>query len=271
MVDIYLMLTILKHSNTRIFNQRMSILQSKKTLSDCFEKIETICGVIPACLKTILRVSGFDTMMSLQQLNSENLYEIEEYINGNEHILMELRCCQCQTYRYQSKFSFLPGHRCIILNLPIFAAKIPIDAKTIETKKSRKVVKFVNQSKLKENLINKLVTYVQTIGLGCEETLKSQSYEITDCGAAMYQCAINCPICKRKYSATYKHFWKLSNIFTHLKKHVEHKVSDTRDDEKDLNGEIMNFPKQINAESIYGADPDMYLNGFVGRLKSESN
>lgn len=72
-------------------------------------KIERILGEdIPECIKKILSCSGYDTMLSLKNINLER---IEKHINEHcRDLIQGLDCCHHEFYQKQEVFRFLPGH-----------------------------------------------------------------------------------------------------------------------------------------------------------------
>lgn len=62
----------------------------------------------------ILRESGYDTALAIEQLDAKNIADLEKYVNENlRHLLRN------SLYEKQSNdFRFLPGHRSILLHLP---------------------------------------------------------------------------------------------------------------------------------------------------------
>lgn len=70
---------------------------------------------IPADIKQILELSGFETESSLMFklfIDSQTIEEIEQFANENKVIL------QNTAYEKVCHFKFKPGHKCILLQLP---------------------------------------------------------------------------------------------------------------------------------------------------------
>lgn len=89
-------------------------------LQSFWTKIENkLNQTIPDCIKKVLGVSGFDNEFALEALNEENLSQAELYAHSNhKDVINDLSCCHAATYRMQSQFQFVPGHRAFILSLP---------------------------------------------------------------------------------------------------------------------------------------------------------
>lgn len=60
----------------------------------------------------ILMRSGYDCKLALLGLNKESVEEIETYANKNRSVL------ENTSYQNMKEFSFKPGHKCIIIDLP---------------------------------------------------------------------------------------------------------------------------------------------------------
>lgn len=92
-----------------------------------FKKLEYLIGEsLPDCVKKILCFCGFNTFSSLNKISVQNINEIEEYINkgtSGRDLIQSFDCCYNQTYKDQSQFSFLPGHRAVLLAIPDVAEK----------------------------------------------------------------------------------------------------------------------------------------------------
>lgn len=66
---------------------------------------------VPACLKSLLTSSGYDTLFSLCKLDIDKIREIEQYVCKNRKLLNNLNCCFAKEYREQTEFEFLSGHK----------------------------------------------------------------------------------------------------------------------------------------------------------------
>lgn len=81
---------------------------------------------IPQCVKTILYHSGFDTELSIENLNESLLLQSEKDVNSVANktfktIFNGIQCCFSETYRediHKQQFKFIESHRELILNLP---------------------------------------------------------------------------------------------------------------------------------------------------------
>lgn len=83
-------------------------------------KVEKIVGeTIPKCVKKILVSCGYDTIISLKNISSESVIQMENHINMYARdVIQQLDCCNHDFYKNQQIFKLLPGHRDCILSLP---------------------------------------------------------------------------------------------------------------------------------------------------------
>lgn len=88
-----------------------------------FDHVEKFVGhEIPKCIKVILLACGYDSLLSLKQITSERIDEMEHYIEKKkEKIISKLDdggdVDIVNEYKNQNQFKFLPGHRSIILDI----------------------------------------------------------------------------------------------------------------------------------------------------------
>lgn len=73
------------------------------------------CVEIPKILIQILNLVGYDNPIAIKGLNTETVLEIEKYVNENlNDVLVN------SIYSNMKEFSFLPGHKAILLSLPSY-------------------------------------------------------------------------------------------------------------------------------------------------------
>lgn len=87
--------------------------------TDFWKKFEDIIGEkFPPCVVTLLKECGYNEISTLSVLPSENVDELENYIEQNlKHVVAELKCCNSSTYLSQNVFKFVPAHKNFILNI----------------------------------------------------------------------------------------------------------------------------------------------------------
>lgn len=74
---------------------------------------------IPRCIKLTLHLSGYDSNISLSELNDVRISEIEKFINNGKFDQFKnlLNCTHSEYYANQPVFKFLPGHVAFLLAL----------------------------------------------------------------------------------------------------------------------------------------------------------
>lgn len=78
-----------------------------------FDQLEKFVGfTLPASLKSLLTEAGYNSLLALKMLSDENINKLENYIRST------LQPDKFDEYMNKSEFSFLPGHRSILLSLP---------------------------------------------------------------------------------------------------------------------------------------------------------
>lgn len=68
------------------------------------------------CVKRILINSGYDNIPSLMCIESEQLKNLEKYVEENHLINEEITCEHEKLYSKMTNFEFLPGHRAALLD-----------------------------------------------------------------------------------------------------------------------------------------------------------
>lgn len=91
-----------------------------------WSKVEALTGdTIPTCVKKILIASGYDTIFSVKNIDSEKIVEIENHVNVYARDLIQnFDCCHHEFYKGLNEFKFLPGHKDLILSLPQLIVKM---------------------------------------------------------------------------------------------------------------------------------------------------
>lgn len=82
-----------------------------------FSKVEEIIGEpIPKCIKKILSLCGYDTMLYLGNISAESLSQIESNINiYHRDIMQNFECSHADLYKNQDVFHLLPGHSDLLI------------------------------------------------------------------------------------------------------------------------------------------------------------
>lgn len=84
-----------------------------------WHQIELKIGELPLCIKKFLSFCAFNSFNTLKELNAQKISEIEQCVSEyGQALLGELDCCHSKTYKNQTTFRLLPGHRALLLDLP---------------------------------------------------------------------------------------------------------------------------------------------------------
>lgn len=185
---------------------------------------------MPACLKSLLTSSGYNTLFSLCKLDIGKIREIEQYIGRNRKLLDNLKCCFAKEYQEQAEFEFLPGHKNILLNIPGQISEMKSTVKNNTSSKS-KPAEICNQtpkqmipdSEVKRRLVKNLFGFAVKIGFELPEDSISESNILffargSEEDEFLYKCKFSCPLCEKsshfniKHSgrqAMWQHIWRI--------------------------------------------------------------
>lgn len=208
----------------------------KKKYSDFWSEFEDVTSsnglvsTIPSCIKSILTAVGYNSALSIIQIDEQRIKEIEEFVETNCRGIID----SIDVYKYIKPFTFLPGHKALILG-------IKSEIQNLQDAKKPKVTTFckpqLSESDLKVSLVNQLSAFTSKNGLDIDDWSKSV-YNITLTSSEHSThalCSIKCPVCAAKSTIRYDSYWKVSNICKHLRKHFHtvpgtetaHKVGST--------------------------------------------
>lgn len=78
---------------------------------------------IPPCIKVVLGLCGFNTLISLSDITYSDITKIEECISENfSESITQLKCCYSEYYKSHiithQNFKLLPGHAALLVILP---------------------------------------------------------------------------------------------------------------------------------------------------------
>lgn len=194
--------------------------------SELFKKIEKIIGEkFPAGLDKIIESAGFDTERSIYGLNSEEIKNIETYVNENkttsQHTGYEQLVNQSGT-----NFKFKPGHVNFLKGLPeslrTYKEKKELKKKDTQNEKTvkSKVGTSIDDEILKNELLRKVVNFfaINSFQLVSDTTSLISSFTREN---DIINCQIICPFCNKKQKGVYKTYWMISNFQDHCKKHFK--------------------------------------------------
>ncbi|XP_031627111.1 uncharacterized protein LOC116350098 [Contarinia nasturtii] len=202
----------------------------KRKQATCWEKLEkTLDDDLPECIKICLESAGYDTIISLKQIDAERIREIEAHLTEYRSWENELVCCNSDYYRELADFKFKPGHKVRILAIPKQIEEMATGSHTQSNARSTGTnKKETNQSDedLVENLISNLMAFMEKcefpLPVGMISTNNIRNFHRgTDNDSFVCKCRFACPFCEKTIPITFKKFWMSSNATTHLKTHVQ--------------------------------------------------
>lgn len=193
---------------------RNHLFQPKRSIYNKF------VSVLPEFIQKILLETGFDTEISLEELEEENVKFIEDFVKENRYLLAGTIYEKKNT----NEFKFLIGHRALLLALPRKIKEANSKKETTNKKIKRGVenyseLKEEEIAKLKEDLIEKLKKYSASKNL----CLEIDSKDICEFMVQedRVKCRVQCPYCSMKSACFKTKYWYTSNIESHLKKHLK--------------------------------------------------
>lgn len=157
--------------------------------------------------------------------------DIENFINRNPSTAKEI--VKGSVYEKYNEFVLLPGHRAILLGLPKKIEQIESEKREKKQKKQRNTTTSSSldenkqnrtadnpEKKLQSKLIEKVKNYWVKRGFDLEVLTTSNISDFQFIGGE-YKCSVLCPFCIRKVPCTFKKYWEVSNLNSHLQTHVE--------------------------------------------------
>lgn len=217
-----------------------------------YRQIERKLGEkLPSNLEKILIETGFDTKSAIKLINSDSIHSIEEYINSNTNLLKDT------PYENTIPFKLKPGHKALILSLPVVISQEKVKIKRKDDNKNYVINKKsvgendnglsdirnssepvnignivpheqqhtnerTNEENLKKLLLKKIVNFgiKNSFDLVVEE---SNIFDFEKIGDKI-KCKIQCLVCDAKYTCFYNTYWNVSNFEKHLKQHFDKDV-----------------------------------------------
>lgn len=191
-----------------------------------WSKLERFNGEkFPECVKALMTAAGYDTLLSLLEINEEKVTEIETFITAQPEYVKRLKCCSSEYYKNLSTFRFIPGHRSTIQSIPLQIQRMGGIKSIVSTYQRSN-----NINKTDNDLMSKLIAilngdtkksnYRFENGLINEDNIKDfQRGSPTD--DFICKCKFACPFCVRVFPLTFKKFWMSSNATKHLKQHLQ--------------------------------------------------
>lgn len=169
----------------------------------------------PYLIKKILKSTGYDSEYSLKTICEKSIETIEKTINENRARFNDI--LEKTVYDKTIPFSFLLGHKVVILSIP----------KDIERYKQSleqsKTVVVNDLDALKPKLLKIIKNHMQKKKLFFPTT----SADITNLSNRKKgaKCVVQCTYCNKKIPCTYTNNWNASNFLKHL---CAHKFSEVQ-------------------------------------------
>lgn len=198
---------------------------------------------LPPFLVEILKLSGYDSPISIELIDREKIIEIENFIEKNFGCTSAL--LKCTVYEHKDKFCFLPGHVTLLLGLKKYAKQFL--EKTLKVGQKRQVLSTISEEyellasgeveNLKIALIEKLLKYCRKLNI-CTDNLTKDCIQtdleiiINTRGETVYKCVVDCNLCATKVPCIYNKYWQVSNLERHLKTHEEPRKPDAQTAQK---------------------------------------
>lgn len=207
----------------------MWFLQPKrKQYDDFFEDFDAQCAgaglnsKVPTCMKKLLTLSGYNSALSFKLVTEETLHDAEHFIEENHWNVVD----EFDEYKNVTPFKFLPGHKALI-----FGIKVQIDdfQESKKLKKKMKLTAVLNEIELQTPLLHQLSSFTKNLGLKAvwtKDSLNDSTFTATEC-ASFCTCTILCPLCCSSFNVRFDKHWKNSNIYKHLRKHLDPKKNGT--------------------------------------------
>lgn len=221
-----------------------------------WNKFENFLGDrYPKFLLKILLNCGFDSKVSLQNINSEVVKQIEDYVNKNRYLLKNT------VYEENEPFEFLIGHKVLITSIPENIKNF--DAQKEKKKKENKT-KNIDQDKLEKDLLTKLNNYAKSTKSNFTVSKESVvELKKTDSGI---KCRVICPLCSKAVACEHNNHWRVSNFTNHIRSnhkviatHIENEIPSENPSLNDnVSGESNNSTKSVLR--IRNSDLDAILN-----------
>lgn len=220
---------------------KLFLQPKRKIYEDFWEEFEGECAAfglvstIPACMKRILTVSGYNSALSFKSIDESKVQELELYIEANHRKTAD----EFPEYAEIKPFQFLPGHRSLILGIKDEILNIQTEKKQKFTKKSRRDEDEPrDEQSLELSLRNQMSAYANGIGLNLDWTQSINNIVLTSTGrSTMAQCSVSCPVCNKDYMLRYDRNWKVTNMYRHIRSHIT-TVNITNEDTTDLNTNV---------------------------------
>lgn len=200
---------------------------------------------LPSFLIELLKITGYDSPISIELIDEEKICEIENFIENNFGCTSDL--LKSTVYENREVFRFLPGHVTLLLGLKKYAKTfLEIGFKKRKNTKQQNHVlgrelpqespdelDTINEevevpsedelSKLTDTLITKIKVFcrkqdIETENITSQCISEQLQVIINTNGGNVFKCVFSCH-CGVRIPCIHNKYWQVANLEKHLKKH----------------------------------------------------
>lgn len=171
-------------------------------------------------MKEILDSAGYNSAFSFLTITEEKLPELEDYIEKNCRNTAD----KFDTYKTTKPFSFLPGHRDLILGIKSELTKLQEKQSENKRQKLSKSNKsqVLEEIDVKTSLIKQVNVFSSGLNLKIDWSNSIDAFEFEKTSnSAFASCKVSCPLCGATYILRFDRHWKTSNICKHIRTHAD--------------------------------------------------
>lgn len=133
---------------------------------------------------------------------------------------------EIEIYKSKHPFSFLPGHRALIIGIGKEIVKLQQEkkGKTIKSKSHSGSVSdaSLNEDDLKISLINQISTYAFEVGFNFSWSDSIEKFNVTKTNTSTFaQSSVACPLCQKTNKIRFEKKWLVSNMYKHIRSHIK--------------------------------------------------
>lgn len=191
---------------------------------------------LPSYLVQILKITGYDSALSIELLDRDKIKEIESDIRKRFRASSELFKKTVYENQNIKNFEFLPGHVTLFLGLGSYIKKYleislrdqrKYKGKGLDTiEEEVEIISKEEQDTLKKNLIKKVVKLAENLALSTEQISQENidgdlQVIINSHNLVVYKCIFKCNFhdCESKIPCIFNKYWQISNLIKHIKTH----------------------------------------------------
>lgn len=174
-------------------------------------------------MNKLLTLCGYNSALSFKLISEGALDSMEKFIEQNHRNVADT----FEEYKNVKPFKFLPGHVALIFGIKKQIEDFFHDNK--KPKKGAKVDIIQNEDELQANLLHQLSVFTKNLKLDAVWTkncIKDSTFTATE-NASFCTCTISCCLCGSPFAVRYDKYWKNSNIYKHMRNHLNSMTSET--------------------------------------------